>query len=169
MPSEVQKNARMLDEHVCAAMTGVLGAGRLDLLEVATVENSPMAAEIELRGGTADRASIWNDYNLATRRGDREIKRAHLGDTPTECVVLTTMLAMESYAVGKSTNTGAVFTTVAGATTRTQDTTPHRGHYKVVATARFRMRSASRAAEGCDELGRAYASQYGDVDDDSRI
>ena len=78
MPSEVANNARVLDEQVCMATVGVLGVGRLDFLEVDTVENSFLVAEIEMRGDTADRISIWSRGTERLRRVAHGICGRHI-------------------------------------------------------------------------------------------
>ena len=71
---ELLAAARTIDEELLSALEATTRAGHCDLLEVATTRDSGLASRIEATGGTAYRASIWNDYDLTTTTGKDRLK-----------------------------------------------------------------------------------------------
>eukprot|EP00974_Lingulodinium_polyedra_P099970 9683547-Lingulodinium_polyedra.AAC.1 len=70
----LQAAARQLDASLQEALELTTKAGQCDLLEVATTRESGLASAVEARGGTAYRASVWNDFDLATQRGQERLR-----------------------------------------------------------------------------------------------
>ena len=65
--------AAALDGERSMALTRVSRHGRADLLEVCCTSTSVLSEAVEQAGGEAIRASFWNGYDLASRRGQERL------------------------------------------------------------------------------------------------